>query len=420
MDNAGPQLKRAAAASRQLTLVERAGQFLPNKIRVSLPFHSPSPSIEEEPSSTGWSKALISYVILVLFPVLAHFAYTVAIETPGYVSETRVTVRSAPKKHISLSANSSSMLSRLISTVASDTDRDSYIVLNYVKSAAIIDDLGGRPALERFFSKPEIDYVSRLAHGEPMEDLLQYWRSRVSANVDTVSGLLTIKITAYSPKDALDLVQSVNSLSEKLINNISLRVREDALDKAKLEVTRASDELAARREALLSFQNSNELLDPTTRAKSLGETIAKLTLEKVDIDTALSLLVRSNATDAPSDSVLKSKLATLDQQIDNLKSQLTAPAGNNAVSSQLAAYEALKLKQEFAEKIYVIAEDAYLRAEQELQRQQLYLVVVVKPTHADEATYPKIIPSTMLLTVCLTIVWSISALILASIRDQID
>ena len=414
MDSTDLQLKPAEAKSQPLKLVERTRQFLPGRIRVS------EPLIEEASSRSGWSKVLINYLILVTLPVFVYFVYASTLETPGYVSETRVTVQSAPKKRVSLSDASSSMLSKFVGSFSSDTDRDSYIVLNYVKSAALIDDLGGRPTLERFYSKPEIDYFSRLPRDEPMEDLLQYWRSRVSADVDTVSGLLTIKITAYSPQDALELAQSVNALSEKLINNISLRVREDALEKAKLEVARASDELGTRRAALLAFRNSNDLIDPIARAKSLGETIATLTLDKINVETALSVLVRSNVTDSPSVSVLKSQLASLDQQIDRLKSQLTTSVGNAAVSSQLAGYEALKLREEFATRIYVIAQDSYLHAQQELQRQQLYLITVVRPTRAEEATYPKILKSTILMAVCLTIVWSIGALILASVRDQID
>lgn len=414
MEDASLQLKPTGAQSQPLTLVERARQFLPRRIRES------DLLLEEEPSRSGWTKALVSYLVLVIFPAFVYFAYAVVIETPGYVSETRVTVQSPPKKQFSLSDVSSSMLSKLIGTGATDTERDSYIVLNYVKSATLLNDLGGRPILERFFSKPEIDSFSRLPRDEPMEDLLQYWRSRISANVDTVSGLLTIKITAYSPADALELTKSINDLSEKLINNISLRVREDALAKAKLEVTRAGDELAVKRGALLAFRNSNALIDPTSRAKSIGQAIATLTLEKIDAETALSVLTRSNVTDSPSVGSYKSKIATLDQQILGLKSQLTASAGNSTVSSQLAAYEALKLQEEFATRVYVIAQDAYLRAQQELQRQQLYLITVVQPTRAEAATYPKILPSTALTIVCLTVVWSIGALILASVRDQLD
>jgi len=414
MDNTGLQLKPAVTKSQALKLAERARQFFPDRVRI------PSPALAEERSRSGWWRALVSYICLVLFPASIYLVYAAAIETRSYVSETRITVQSAPKKHVSLPGNSNSMLSRIISSVASDTDRDSYIVLNYVKSATMIEDLGGRPTLERYYSKPDIDYFSRLPRGEPMEDLLQYWRSRISANVDTVSGLLTIKITAYSPQDAFELVQAANALSEKLVNNISLRVREDALAKAKLEVTRAGNELGERREALLAFRNANQMIDPTARAKSVGETIAALMLNKIDLETALNVLTRSNATDAPSVSVLKSKIAIIDQQVEKLKSQLTGPVANNAVSSQIAGYEGLKLQEEFATRIYVIAQDAYLRAQQELQQQQLYLITVVKPTHAEEATYPRILASTTLLTVCLTILWLMAALIVASVKDQMD
>ncbi len=378
--------------------------------------------IEEEPSKSGWTKALMAYLAFVVLPTFVFLTYTAAIESPGYISETRLTVQSAPKRRASLmdASGTNSVLSKLVGAVASDTERDAYIVLNYIKSATMLNDLGGRPTLERFYSKPEIDYLSRLPRGEPMEELLIYWRNHVSANVDTVSGLLTIKITAYSPQDALELTKSINELSEKLINNISLRVREDALAKAKIEVTRAGDDLAVRRAALLAFRNANELIDPVARAKSLGETMATLTLEKVDAETTLSVLTRSNITDSPSLGVLKSKIASLNQQIDGLKSQLTASAGDGTVSSQLAGYEALKLQEEFATKIYVIDQDAYLRAQQELQRQQLYLITVVQPTRAEEATYPKIFHSTILVAVCLSIVWAIVALIVASVRDQID
>jgi len=413
MDNAGLKLKPPGVRSLSLTLAQRARQLLPERIRISS-------AMEEERPRSGWRKAGVTYLFLVIAPVLVYFLYAALIESRGYITETRITVQSAPKKHVALSGASASAISRLIGGVVPDTEQDSYIVLNYVKSAAMVADLGGRPALERVFSKPGIDYFSRLPRGESIEDLLRYWRSRVRADVDTVSGLLTIKITAYSPEDALELTKSVNALSETLINNISLRVREDTLAKAKFEVTRAGSELGQQRAALLAFRNANELIDPIARAKSVGETIATLTLQKVDAETALSVLMHSNATAAPSVNVLKTKLATLDEQIDQLKAKLTAPASKNTVSSQIAGYEGLKLREEFASRVYIIAQDAYLRAQQELQRQQLYLITVVKPIRAEEATYPKVVPSTILLGICLSIFWSIGALVIASVRDQMD
>src|SRR5207253_120173 len=129
MDRAGLQLK-PAQTPRQLTLVERARQLLPRPARVLSSFRAPSPSLEREPSNSGWSRVRNNYLLLVVLPSLAYLFYAAVMETPAYVSETRVSVQSPPKKGATLSAGSASMISRLIGSVASDTERDSYLVLN--------------------------------------------------------------------------------------------------------------------------------------------------------------------------------------------------------------------------------------------------------------------------------------------------
>jgi capsular polysaccharide transport system permease protein len=317
-------------------------------------------------------------------------------------------------------SGAASLISRFTGGSVTNTQQDSYIVLNYIKSSAIIVDLGGRAYLEKVFSRSDIDFFSRLSKGEPIEELQKYWRSRVTASVDTISGILTFKVTAYTPGDALRVAQDIDRLSEALINRISLRSRRDALERADDEVKRAGASLADARQKLLSFRNSNDLIDPGSRATSLGEMIGKLTLEKIDTETSLNALSGALSGDSPTERVMRAKLASLNQQIDALKAKLADPKGTGAVSSQIAEYERLKLDEQFAEKIYIIAQDSYMRARQKLDQQQLYLVTIVPPVNPEKATYPKIIASTLLLFVSLFIFWSIGALIWASIRDQME
>ena len=365
---------------------------------------------------------LASFVLLVLAPTFFYFLYAALWESDGYVSESRVTVQASekPNQKSTMLSGAASIISRVTGGSATNTQQDSYIVLNYIKSSAIIVDLGGRPYLESVFSKGGIDFFSRLSRNEPIEELLKYWRSQVSASVDTISGILTFKVTAYDPGDALRVAQDIDRLSEDLINRISLRSRRDGLDRANDEVKRAGASLADARQKLLSFRNSNDLIDPGSRATSLGELIGKLTLEKIDAATSLNALSGTLSNDSPTERVLRAKLASLDQQINDLKATLADPKGVGVVASQIADYERLKLNEQFAEKIYLIAQDSYERARQELDKQQLYLVTIVPPVMPEKATYPKIIASTLLLFVSLLIFWSIGALIWASIRDQMD
>lgn len=361
-----------------------------------------------------------SYLVLVVLPSLVYLVYMAAFETRAYQSEIRITVLAAEKQNASVASTATSVLKNLASSTSSDTSRDSHIVLNYVKSRAIIEDLGGRAYVEKFFSKPEIDHFSRLPPGETMEEVLDYWRSRVSASVDTISGILTVKVAAYDPEEAKTIAADIDRCGEKLINDVSLRSRRDALDTSAGEVVRARAELAQVREKLLRYRNENQIIDPEARAKSLGDSIAKLTTDKIDAETTLDVLTRTGTTDSPTIRILRSKVETYDQQITNLKSLLTAPRATGTVSSQIADYERLKLEELFAERVYLIAQEANLRARQELYKQQLYLATIVPPLLPEDVAYPKIFESLALLFVSLSLFWAIGALIWATVDDQMD
>ncbi|MDR3461022.1 MAG: hypothetical protein P4L76_01755 [Beijerinckiaceae bacterium] len=357
-----------------------------------------------------------SFLFLVIIPVVVWGLYSAFWESRGYVAEARVTVRAAQEQRGNVS-DATSLIGKLTGGARS-TQQDSYIILNYVKSHAIIIDLGGESYLEKIFSNSAIDYFSRLETGEAIEDLVKYWSNRVSASVDTVSGILTIRVTAYQPEDALKVTQDVVQLSEKLVNTISLRNRKDALDRAVDEVEHAAQRLADAREKLLQFRNANVLIDPASRATSIGEMIGKLTLEKIEIENALTTLSTSLSSNSPSQRLQHNKLDTINQQLASLKNSLTSVQGTDTVATQIGAYERLKLDEQFSEKIYTISQSAYLHARQEFEKQQLYLITVVPPTLPESATYPKIGASTLLLFVTLLVLWAIGALVAASINDH--
>jgi len=378
---------------------------------------SPGPRQSDTPARDGSGRYFqLSFLVLVIVPALLFGLYAAFWESEGYVAEARVTVRAAQEQH-GIVSDATSLIGKLTGT-PQNTQQDSYIALNYIKSHAVILDLGGRNYLENMFSSPGIDYFSRLDTGEPIEDLSKYWISHITASVDTVSGILTVKVTAFKPEDALKMTQDIVQLSEKLINTISLRNRKDALDRAQDEVTHSSQKLADAREKLLQFRNQNVLIDPAARAVSIGEIIGKLTLEKIDIESMLTTLSGSLSNNSPSQRLQHNKLDTINQQINTLKNSLTSLKDNDSVAAQLATYERLKLDEQFTEKIYTISENAFLHARQELEKQQLYLITIVAPTLPQSATYPKIMASTLLLFVSLLVLWAIGALIAASINDH--
>ena len=94
------------------------------------------------------------------------------------------------------------------------------------------------------------------------------------------------------------------------------------MSRAELEVTLSRHMLADAREKTLQFRNKNILIDPGSRAKSIGELMGKLTLERIDIVNALSTFSSSLDNDAPSQRLQRARLAAIDQQLGELKKKL--------------------------------------------------------------------------------------------------
>jgi capsular polysaccharide transport system permease protein len=228
-----------------------------------------------------------------------------------------------------------------------------------------------------------------------------------------------VRTDAFLPKDALDVARDIVRLSEQLINKITLRNRGDALSRAELEVTLSRQMLAEAREKTLQFRNKNVIIDPGSRASSIGEQMGKLTLERIDLVNALSTFSSSLDGDAPSQRLQRTRLAAIDQQLAELKKKLADTDASDTVSAQIASYERLKLDEQFAERLYSIAQTSYYRARQELEKQQLYLMTIVEPTLPESATYPKVAVNTALLFCALLMAWAAISLIYASIEDHL-
>lgn len=392
-------------------------------LRSRLPALSQSVDVVSDAISTigsGGDGLRKSFLAFVLLPTFVFLLYSALWQSDRYVAETRLTVREAQKKEQPKLGDAASIVARLSGAGGGSKDaQNSFIVLNYIKSRAILLDIGGRAYLEKKFSDSGADYFSRLSKGANIEDLWKYWLGHISASVDTISGILTVRIDAFRPEDALDLAKDVVRLSEELVNNITLRNRGDALARAEGEVALARQKLADVREKVLSFRNENFLIDPGSRATSLGEMIVKLTMERIELVNSLSSLASSLSSDAPSQRIQRSRLAAIDQQIAEFKKKLTDNQGADVVSAQIAAYERLKLEEQFAERLYGISQLAYESARQDLQRQQLYLVTVVTPTLPESATYPKVIGNTLVLFFALLMLWAIVSLLVASIQEQV-
>lgn len=359
-----------------------------------------------------------SFILCVLLPTIAVLLYLAVFASREFVSEARFAVRAANETSASPTSDLMSMVSSF--TGVRSTNQDAFIVIDYIRSRKIIEDLGGRPFVEAHYSDPSVDWFSRLETGETIEDVWDYWRGKVSAMIDTQSSILALRVRAFSTEDAKSIAEKIVARGEVLVNRISERSRRDALERAESEVQTALQRLANIRETLLQFRNRSNNIDPVASAASLAETMTKLMRDKIALENTRESVRHQLDTNSPIVRVLDTQISSLNTQIQSLQDKLTSPnPDSRTISGQLTDYEDLQLQSQFAEKLFTITQAAFQKARVEQDKQQLYLAMIVPPTAPEEASYPRPLTGAAIVFALCLVVWSMFSLVIAAIGDHI-
>jgi capsular polysaccharide transport system permease protein len=386
------------------------------------------PLVVAKPPSAGASASrlprkrpsayLVSFVVCVLAPALATSLYFAFIASDQFAAEARFAVRAPPTESPSSSADK---LKSAISAMASSntSEQDASIVAAYVKSRAIIDDLSKSIDLREVFRRPEADFWARLKEGATVEELTDYWNNMVFASVDSLSGIVTVRVRAFRRDDALSLANAVIKASEALANEISIRARLKTMNQAEHEVRGAEDRVFSSLADLRNFRDQVGFVDPAVQAASTGALLTELMTQKIKIQNSYFVALRALSPQAPSVQSLKVRLDGLDREIDEQKAKLTGNStGSIPIASLLPKFEQLELQNKLGEKLYTMAQDGLERARQRAEAQSLYVSVFVPPALPQQAQFPHRFGLSFGTALVLLVLWGIGAFTTAVIEDH--
>jgi capsular polysaccharide transport system permease protein len=357
---------------------------------------------------------LLSFVLSVVVPSLISVVYLAFIASDQYVAEARFAVLT-----IQTNVSSEKLTSAISSGIPTMAGQEAYIVASYIRSRAIIEDLSMQIDLRKIFRRPEADLWARLKRNATSEELIDYWNGMVTTYVDGPSGVVTVAARAFRPEDSVTLSRAIIQASEKLVNDVSSRARNDVMQRAEEEVRRYERAVRESLEDLRKYRDTEGFIDPVSAASSTSQLLMQAMSEKIRLQNDFFVSSKAMSTDAPTIQTLKSRLESVDAQIEQLKSKLTSnsPDGRS-VADSLAKFEDLELKRTFAEKLYTIAQDALERARVRAEQKNIYLSVFVQPSLPQDASYPERTSYSLLIPVGLLVVWGIFALIAAAIEDH--
>jgi capsular polysaccharide transport system permease protein len=388
---------------------EASGQIAIPRRAPLLTWRTPAPR-RRRPSIAAWS-----FVVIVALPMVLAAAYYFVVAADQYVAEFRFALRSAappPSEPATLFPASGAPPSVV---------SDSYIVVQYIRSRAMIDDLGRTIDLREMFSTRRADWPARLHLPASIEELVFYWKRQVDAFFDASNGTIVVRVRAFTRDDALRLAKHLLGLSEQLVNQLSERARQNALHDAAAAVDRAERRLSAALARLRDFRDEKGLIDPDRSANSTVALTDRLRDSLVRAKTELSVLRQYMKDNAPPVALLEARIRSLDAERRSLEGEITATAktGAQALSRVMGRYEELETERRFAENAYQHALEALDQARHNAERQQVYLAAFVPPRLPEEALYPRRARSLAIVFLVAFAVWSIGGLAARSVRDHL-
>ena len=361
------------------------------------------------------SFGVIAFMLIVVLPVALAAVYFFFIAADQYVAEFRFGLRSAepvrPEPGLFLQ----------VGAAQSQIGLDSYVVVQYIASRAIIDDLDRTLNLQRMFSTRKADWPARLHLPVPIEDLVTYWRGQVDAFFDPTNGTIVVKARAFTPQDALELAQGILASSERLVNELSARARRDALRDSEKDVRRSEQRLAAALVKLREFRDKEGVIDPRKTADASAVLDGQVRDELVRANTELSTLQEYMQGDAPALKLLEARIRALEAQRRAIESEVTDTAAtrSQALSQMMGSYEQLESERSFAEAAYRHSLEALDRARMNADRQHIYIADFVQPRLPEEALYPRRLRSLGIVFVIAFTAWAIGCLTVRSVRDHL-
>jgi capsular polysaccharide transport system permease protein len=338
--------------------------------------------------------------------------YFLLVATPRFVSEANFVVRSSSQ------STPSSLGVALQGVGLSNASTEAFVVHEYMTSSRGTADLRRRFDLPAMLGGPRVDALSRfpqIGESDSAEGLRKTLRRFVSVGYDSTTGISTVRVQAFSPRDAQALASALLDGGEQVVNQMNARAAADSVADARAAQAQARARLAEAQRATTEFRNAQQLIDPGSSAAISAELITRLLANVAEL-RAEREQIAAGAPDSPQLPVLDRRIASFEQQLSAERAKLAGRS--SSLAPLVGQYEELTLRSELAAEELTQATAALITAEQEAQRQKLYVERIVPPNLPERASEPRRLRAILTIFGTALLLYGLGWLVWAGVREH--
>ncbi|MGK4444516.1 capsule biosynthesis protein [Yersinia enterocolitica] len=319
---------------------------------------------------------------MILAPMTLLTLYLLIFSQPRYLSESKIAIKQSNDV-----SGSNLNVGLLLGAGNPSSAEDALYLKEYINSPDILGVLDKQLNFRQAFGQSGWDFFYHLPRNATREQFLNYYRDRISVAYDDKTGLLTIGTQGFSAEFAQQFNQAILKESEHFINEISHHIAREQLQFAENEMQAARERLNSSKAELLSYQNSNNVLDPEAQALAATNLVNTLVSQRIQMEADLRNLMTYLREDAPQVVSAKNALKSLSTQIDNEKSKITAPDGHK-LNRMAVDFEEIKARVLFDTDIYKLTLTSIEKTRVDAARKLKVLSVISSPQLPQEAKFP--------------------------------
>ena len=355
---------------------------------------------------------LFFFVILPTF--LAGFYYY-RVATPLYATKTEFVIQQAMPQQ----ATGTSM-GGLANTPMANM-QDSITVQGYLQSRDAMLRLEQDIGFRDVFSAPGMDPIQRLDPDASNEAAYKIYQRNVRVSYDPTEGIIRMEVIAPDPQTSVRFSQALIGYAEEQVDQLTQRLREDAMKGARESYAEAEAALLEARQRAVTLQETFKVLSSEVEVSLITSQIGQLEGQLTADRLSLAQMEANETPNLARMEPLKRRIATLEDEIALLRAKLVEEDSSGQslarVQSQLAVAEAdAETRQMMLAQSLQSMETARIEA----NRQARYISLSVAPVAPDEATYPRAFENTMVAMMIFAGIYLLLSMTAAILREQVS
>lgn len=348
-----------------------------------------------------------------IFAVLST-AYWLMIASDRYVSESHVIVQQTD-----LAANETPSLTSLLAGDSAGNRADQLLMRDYLLSRDVVMKLDEELDLMEHYSAWSIDPFSRLNFANSVDDLHDYYLSRVTVEYDEYSGVLVIRAQAFDPETAEKMADMLVAEGGRFMNAMAQGLADEQVAFLEGKVEQLNSRAQEARQAVLAYQNRNRIASPEAQAASITQLIGQLEAQRSSLQVQLASQSAFLVEDHPTLVELRRQIAAINTQIAEQNARLAGPRGG-ALNNQVEELTRLEADATFAEELYRTALASLEKGQVDSTRTIKSLSIIQQPSLPQEAALPDRWRNSIIYAIIAFLVAGVLQLLAMIIRDHRD